>query len=85
MIKSGVSIGDGAVIGMGSVVTKDVPHYSIVGGNPAREIGRRFDDETVSALCSIAWWNWDDDKLRRRAVWFSDVKKLLMVEKHEGD
>ena len=59
LVKSGVSIGDGAVIGMGSVVTKDVEPYSIVGGNPARHIKYRFDEEIRSAFKEIQWWDKD--------------------------
>lgn len=58
-ILSGVKIGDGAVIGTSSVVTKDVPAYSIVAGNPAKLIRMRFDDETISRLLQIKWWDWD--------------------------
>jgi len=62
-VLSGVSIGDGAVIGAYSVVTKDVSPYSIVGGNPAREIRKRFSDEQVAALLTIAWWHWPMEKI----------------------
>ena len=63
-IMSGVKIGDGAVVAANSVVTKDVEPYSIVGGNPAKFIRKRFDDETIKHLLEIKWWNWDDDKIR---------------------
>ncbi len=58
-ILSGLKIGDGAVIGAGSVVTKDVPPYAIVAGNPAKIIRMRFDPETIHDLLQIKWWNWD--------------------------
>jgi acetyltransferase-like isoleucine patch superfamily enzyme len=58
MILSGVTIGDGAVVGAGSVVCKDVAPYSIVAGNPARQIRLRLDEATIQALLKIAWWNW---------------------------
>lgn len=54
-IMPGVKIGDGAIIGTGSLVTKDVPAYTIVGGNPATEIRKRFDDETVQLLLTLKW------------------------------
>lgn len=57
-IMSGVSIGDGAVIGARSVVTKDVPPYAIVAGNPGVVVKHRFDEQTVVDLLQIAWWDW---------------------------
>ena len=63
MILSGVTIGDGAVVGAGSVVTKDVPPYSICAGNPARHIRFRFPPEVIEALLRIAWWNWPQETL----------------------
>ncbi len=65
LIKAGVHIGVGAVIGMGSVVTRDVEPYSVVAGNPARIIRKRFDDETIKALLdSLEWWTLPDSKLK---------------------
>ncbi len=57
MIMPGVTIGDGAIIATNSVVTKDVAPYTVVGGNPAREIRKRFDAETINTLVKIAWWD----------------------------
>jgi acetyltransferase-like isoleucine patch superfamily enzyme len=62
-VLSGVTVGHGAVIGGYSVVTKDVPPYTIVAGNPAREIRKRFSDEQIEALLAIAWWDWPQDKI----------------------
>lgn len=62
-ILSGVSIGDGAVIGAHSVVAKDVRPYAVVVGNPAREIRRRFPDGQVERLLRIAWWEWPDEQV----------------------
>jgi acetyltransferase-like isoleucine patch superfamily enzyme len=58
IVLSGVRIGDGAIVAAGSVVTKDVPPYAIVAGNPARLIRYRFSEETVAAMCRIRWWDW---------------------------
>ena len=77
MIKGGVTIGDGAIIGMGSVVTKDIPPYEIWAGNPARCIRKRFDDETIEKLLELQWWNWDNEKLKEYADCFREPKKLI--------
>lgn len=62
-IMPGVKIGDGAIIGSKSVLTKDVAPYSIVGGNPAKEIRKRFTDEQISYLLDLQWWNWPVDEI----------------------
>ncbi|MCH8495545.1 MAG: Vat family streptogramin A O-acetyltransferase [Balneolales bacterium] len=62
-IMPGVKIGSGAIIASKSVVTKDVPPYSIVGGNPAKIIKSRFDEHTISQLLDIAWWDWEAVKI----------------------
>ncbi len=66
-IMSGVTIGNGAVVDARSVVTKDVPPYAIVAGNPAIVIGYRFSEEQIKALNEIRWWNWDEAKVRSNA------------------
>jgi acetyltransferase-like isoleucine patch superfamily enzyme len=63
-ILSGVSIADGAVIGACSVVTKNVEPYTIVAGNPARIIGKRFDQETINKLLRIKWWDWSIERIK---------------------
>lgn len=64
-IMPGVKIGSGAIIGGKSVVTKDVPDYGIVGGNPAKLLRKRFDDESIERLLKISWWNWNKDKITK--------------------
>src|SRR5690606_15275799 len=62
IIQRGVTIGDGAVIASGSVVTKDVVPFSIVAGIPAKHIKFRFSDIQIQQLMKICWWNWDIEK-----------------------
>lgn len=64
-IMPGITVGDGAIIATGSVVTKDVPPYTIVGGNPAKEVRKRFSDEQINTLLRLKWWDWDMDKITR--------------------
>lgn len=63
IIMPGVSVGNGAVIGARAVVTRDVEPYSIIGGNPAKVIRKRFRDREIALLHEMAWWDWSDDRL----------------------
>jgi virginiamycin A acetyltransferase len=74
----GVQVGDGAIIAAQSVVTKAVPAYAVVGGNPAQVIRYRFDDATIETLLAIQWWHWDIEKITRHlsAICGSDIDRL---------
>jgi len=63
LIMPGVHIGDGSVIASRSVVTKDIPPYTVVGGNPCKEIKKRFAEADIKRLLQIAWWDWPADKI----------------------
>jgi len=63
-VKEGVTIHNGAIVAMESLVTKDVPPYAMVGGCPAKIIKYRFNRTQIEELLKIAWWNWDDDKIK---------------------
>lgn len=77
LVLQGVKIGDGAVVGAGSVVTKDIPPYEIWAGNPARFIKKRFDDETVEKLMATKWWELPDEKMKELGDLFNDPKELI--------
>jgi virginiamycin A acetyltransferase len=65
VIMPGVNIGDGAIIASNSVVTKNFPSYSVIGGNPAKLIKMRFSDEEIKKLLDIKWWDWPIDKITK--------------------
>jgi acetyltransferase-like isoleucine patch superfamily enzyme len=76
-IMSGVTIGDGAVVGARSVVTRNVDPYQIVAGVPAKPIGCRFSSEIVAGLLSIRWWEWKDETIRERMDLMMDSPENL--------
>ena len=80
-VLSGVTIGDGAVIGARSVVTRDVEPYSIVAGNPARFIRKRFDDETIRKLSEVKWWDWPIEKIDENLelICTNEPSRLLLL------
>jgi serine acetyltransferase len=73
----GAKIGNGAVIGAGAVVTKDVPDYAIVGGVPAKIIRYRFEPEEIEALNRIKWWDWPDKKIKENIELMHNPKKFI--------
>jgi acetyltransferase-like isoleucine patch superfamily enzyme len=85
LIMQGVSIGDGAIVAAGSVVTRDVPPYAVVGGVPARILKYRFDDETIQRLRQTAWWNLDLAEIRRLAPRFDNPADLLRALEAEPE
>lgn len=78
VILPGVHIGDGAIVAAKSVVSRHVPPYAIVAGNPSTAVKKRFDDKTIEKLLAIAWWNWPTDKIGRNldAIRGSDITLL---------
>lgn len=83
----GVTLHNGCVVAAGAVVTKDVPPYAIVGGNPAKIIRYRFDEATIAALQKIAWWDWTQEILQKRKEDFllppPDFAKKYLPEAEE--
>lgn len=78
VILPGVQIGDGAIIAAHAVVSRDVPPYTVVAGNPARPVRQRFDETTVSRLLAVSWWDWSVDKISRNldAIRGADIESL---------
>lgn len=72
-----IKIGDGAVIGAGSVVTKDVEPYSIVVGNPAKKIKERYDAHTIEMLLKIQWWKWPLSLIKERKNDFTNIDVFI--------
>lgn len=77
VILPGVTIGDGAVIGAGAIVTKDIPPYAIAVGVPAKIIKYRFSKEIIEGLLKIKWWNWPDEKIKANIDYFYDPEKFV--------
>jgi virginiamycin A acetyltransferase len=81
LIMPAVTIGDGAIIASRSVVTKDVPPYTIVGGNPAKVIRQRFDEATIAGLIEIRWWDWPAETITKnlQIIVSPDLDKLRLI------
>lgn len=76
-LKAGITVGHGAVIGMGAIVTKDVPPYAIFGGNPARLIKMRFDQSIIDGLLASEWWAADDATLKEYGPHIPDPEQFI--------
>ena len=72
-ILSGVRVSNGAVIAAGAIVTKDVPPYAIVAGNPAKVIKYRFDEEKIQFLLELKWWDWSIEKIKKNINFLTDT------------
>lgn len=85
VIMPGVTIGDGSIIGAKAVVTKDVAPYTIVAGNPARQVKKRFSDSKVNALLKIQWWNFEKHVINDniKAILDSDIETLKRLSKKQ--
>ena len=79
---AGVTIGDGAIIATNSTLVKDVESYTVVGGNPAKEIKKRFSEAIIERLLKLKWWNWEIEKITRNLqnLTNTDIEQL---EKNE--
>ena len=82
LVMPGVKIGNGAIVSSRSVVVSDVAPYSVVGGNPAKQIRSRFESDVVARLESLAWWDWPIDKITENLelIVSDNVEALLSVE-----
>ena len=81
VILPGLKIGRGSVIGAGSIVTADIPRYSIAAGNPARVIAKRFNDDVVGFVEELKWWEWDIEKILKNRNYFVVDLKNTPIEK----
>ncbi len=84
VILSGVTIGDGAIIGTNALVTKDIPPYTIAGGIPAKPLKKRFSEEKISALMKIKWWDWSEEEILKNLKFIKsgDTDSLMRNLQH---
>lgn len=83
IVLPGRQIGTGAVVGAGSVVTKDIPAYAVAVGNPARVLRQRFSDEIAARMQQLAWWDWPHALLRNALVDFRQLTAEQFLDKYE--
>lgn len=78
-IMSGIRIGNGSVVAAGSTVTKDIPPYSIVAGNPAKVVKKRFTEDQIEKLLEISWWEWEEQKIKDSAMilWSNGIDEFI--------
>ena len=78
-IMSGVTIHNGAIVGAGSTVTKDVPPFAIVAGNPGKIVKYRFTEEQIKKLLQISWWDWEEEQIKDNAMlmWSSNIDEFI--------
>jgi phosphonate metabolism protein (transferase hexapeptide repeat family) len=84
VVLAGRSIGTGAVVGAGSVVTRDVAPFTIVAGNPAKPIRRRFSESVAERIEALAWWTWDHERLRRALPDFRALPVEAFLDRYAG-
>jgi virginiamycin A acetyltransferase len=85
-IMGGVTVYNGAIIAAGSIVTRDVPPYAIVAGNPARVMKYRFAEQQIQQLQRIAWWDWTQDKIKKNAELFhGDISEFISEHIEEAN
>ena len=77
ILLNGAKVGDGCIVGAGCVLAKEVPPYSVVVGNPAKVIKYRFAPDAIEKLLRIAWWNWDDEKVKANLCYLKDINVFL--------
>lgn len=83
MVLSGVTVGDGAVIGAGAIIASDVPPYAIVAGNPANVIRYRFAPEVIQKLLAISWCDWSIDRILENIPLLCSIDISKFIEHHE--
>jgi phosphonate metabolism protein (transferase hexapeptide repeat family) len=84
IVLPGRAVGTGTVVAAGAIVTKDVPAYTIVAGNPARPIKRRFADDIAERLMRLSWWDWDHDILHAALPDFRTLSIEEFLDKYEA-